>query len=1050
MYIHNVKSNPNEPSELLESEFSDISNLNNNLLNSPTQTIKSHHKDSIKKYDSSLNVVTNDNKPSASAKRRNSQGNCHKKIDINNFAFSFKVDKNFLPLNKCNFILDINSMSYIYYDKIKNQNNDSLLNNLFIKAKEKISLLRFTQTHKNNDSNSLDNGLISDSNSNLTSSSSSDSNSQYASSNNDESSSNNNNKNRVFKSFLSNKEQINHDGEASPKRASNFKNKTSKTHFKKSIKDQPLYEKISNQLREKKALLMSFHFYEVNLKNIMYLKYDFYKEMIIEDNNFEKISKVTEVINELKTNDNTIINKDDNYPYINISQIITMKKKSNGKKDSIVEKKKKHDSKNKLDINKIIFNKNQLQIFRKSEKEKKIDEALNKRDKQYSIIHFIFVSIFCLLILYAIGGVNLYFYLREVSRDKENVKLICDSTNLKFFFHSAIYYIRELTLLYIENTTKIKDGEYIGYPSYNKSDYNITLINKVLDIYSNIHNLNENITATELPLSDNTSFYLNDKEFIFEVLDNNYTMKKLRTSLSNSIMILDSYLYNLAEFNSIIKQSNEDVFPFIHNTLNNVGLLLNDQIELYMNEIDLRAKNNKIKVYIILGIIFVLLILIFLLTSKAYNSVIRNKANFFYIFYGIRIETIHQLINNCESFLQKLKKDQKVANDDIDEERNEDNEEESSFVAQKKNNLIKSVLSSNADPNYNTIDGSHAKDIKDINLKKKNIVEKNEGINYKFSIKLFNYCFFCFCLIVLAYFFLVINNYISFVQLISEYVLYNYHLQNYHINIIQIINAYREFLFDDNTIINGTKANDYIDNKMNDIYSTKFYDNIIFNKYRKKIPGFLDIYNEFHSHSLCSRRNEEYFSSDEDCQHHMQGISTYGFSVVHTSITEEIRIYKNMVNQLLLNNSIIGNLTLYGSKIWNDKNITDELNKNDENRTRVYYRLYLFNNNSFHKDINILYANAIYPYIDEERIITIKAVNDSIKNKERTYIIFLVSFFVVITLLFFIYWIPLIKNMNVSIYKTKKILSIIPLHILASQSNINMLLNIGGEKSKLI
>jgi hypothetical protein len=469
-----------------------------------------------------------------------------------------------------------------------------------------------------------------------------------------------------------------------------------------------------------------------------------------------------------------------------------------------------------------------------------------------------------------------------------------------------------------------------------------------------------------------------------------------------------------------------------------------------MNEIALRAKNNKIKVYIILGIIFLLLILIFLLTSKAYNAVIKNKADFFYIFYGIRIETIHQLISNCESFLQKLKKDQKVANNDIDEERNEENEEESSFVAQKNNNLLKSVLGSNAEQNFNIIDGSHTKDIHVINLKQKNIVEKNEGINYKFSIKLFNYCFLAFCLIVLAYFFLILNNYISFVQLISEYVLYNYHLQNHHINIIEIINAYREFLFDNNTFINGTKVNDYIDNKLNDIYSTKFYDNIIFNRYRKEIPGFLDIYDEFHSHTLCSRRNEAYFSSDEECQHHMQGISTYGFSVAHTSITEEIRIYKNMVNQLLLNNSIIGNLTLYGSKIWSDKNIIDELDESGENGKRVYYRLYLFNNESFHKDINILYANAIYPYIDEERIITIKAINDSLKNKERTYIIFLVSFFVVVTLLFFVYWIPLIKNMNASIYKTKKILSIIPLHILASQSNINKLLNICGEKSKLI
>ena len=88
-----------------------------------------------------------------------------------------------------------------------------------------------------------------------------------------------------------------------------------------------------------------------------------------------------------------------------------------------------------------------------------------------------------------------------------------------------------------------------------------------------------------------------------------------------------------------------------------------------------------------------------------------------------------------------------------------------------------------------------------------------------------------------------------------------------------------------------------------------------------------------------------------------------------------------------------------------------------------------------------------YPYIDEERRITVTAINGAIENKEMTYIIFFACFLLVITLLFFIYWIPMIKNMNVSIYRTKKILSIIPIHILASQSNINKLLNISGDKS---
>ena len=70
------------------------------------------------------------------------------------------------------------------------------------------------------------------------------------------------------------------------------------------------------------------------------------------------------------------------------------------------------------------------------------------------------------------------------------------------------------------------------------------------------------------------------------------------------------------------------------------------------------------------------------------------------------------------------------------------------------------------------------------------------------------------------------------------------------------------------------------------------------------------------------------------------------------------------------------------------------------------------------------------------------SINDTIKNKEITYIVFYVVLLILISLSFLIYWLPMIKRMNITIYKTKKMLSIIPIRILASQENINGLLNI--------
>lgn len=82
----------------------------------------------------------------------------------------------------------------------------------------------------------------------------------------------------------------------------------------------------------------------------------------------------------------------------------------------------------------------------------------------------------------------------------------------------------------------------------------------------------------------------------------------------------------------------------------------------------------------------------------------------------------------------------------------------------------------------------------------------------------------------------------TFLIRISEYALYICKLSEYHNDIIGLFNGYREFLFDQNTMINGKISNDYINDKINEIYLKKFDDIVIFNKYSKNIPNFLQKY----------------------------------------------------------------------------------------------------------------------------------------------------------------------------------------------------------------
>ena len=1045
-------------SELIESEISEISNINDlNANNYPqTPTIKSIRNESINKVEGSLSLFTNSEKPNILNKRRHSLGNFRQKINLNNFVLPFQVDEQTVPKNKCNFIFDLSKMTYIYHDKFKKmehlntnhiKNEDLLLKTLNQEAKEKIMQLRSLNHEMSK--KSFHNTLISESNKSKYDNSSSD---LYSNSNDSSSSESSSeeivgslNQEELRKHYNSFMIQKLHKSQGNLPYINRYVNKTAKSKFgKKSIKDQPLFEKISNQLKEKNKLNFEIKYHEVNLKHIRFLKYDFYKETIIEDTFFDKTSKMKKVMHEIKTSDR-IINKEDNYPTINFNNLIKMKINSETKaSDSLIEKRKKIIDK-KLDFNKIIVNNHKLQTEKKTEKEKKIGEALNKKDKQHSLKKFLLISIISLLLFYTIGGVSLYLYLDEVEKDKENIKLICDSSLLKFYFISEVYFIRELILLNFKNITQIKNGDYTGFPSYNKTQYISVLINYTLELYSNIHVLNEIIIASDLPLSKNSTYYLNTKEYIVEALSKNFETINVRSGLSNAIIILDGYLYNLVELASTIEQSNEDSYPFIHNILNNVGKLLNIQIELYINEIDNRSYNNKIKFLVSIFIIVVILIFINCIISNGYSIVLKNKFNYFYIFYNFKIDSIRSLINNCEFFLQKLKEDNVILNKE--EDSSEKLEEDSEIINPKMNLMLASVITHNNNESntYLLSPGKRKGFIKKI-ISNQYKDGKDQKINYQVHLRIFNISFCIFWLLIVSYLFIIYSNYISFQNLISQYAMYINHLNTFHNAIIEIINAYREFLFDQNSLVDGANANDYIDNKMNEMFMAKFNDNIIINKNRVKIPNFLEKYNEFNSKSLCSRRNDYYFKTEEECNLHMQGISTYGLNVLYTSITEEIRTFKNMINQLLSNNSIVGNLTLYGSQYWDEENIIYQMN--NRNASRIYFRLFLFNNESYHKDLNILFVNTIYPYIRTDIEMASDAVNGAIKDKGSTYIIYFTIYLSVITLLFLLYWIPMINDMNSTFYKTKKMLSIIPLHILASQSNISSILNIDEKNTK--
>ena len=88
--------------------------------------------------------------------------------------------------------------------------------------------------------------------------------------------------------------------------------------------------------------------------------------------------------------------------------------------------------------------------------------------------------------------------------------------------------------------------------------------------------------------------------------------------------------------------------------------------------------------------------------------------------------------------------------------------------------------------------------------------------------------------------------------------------------------------------------------------------------------------------------------------------------------------------------------------------------------------------------------NIFLPYIDANRKQLFKRL--TIEGKESSFISLFICYLIFMFIVMFTYLIPKIKSINSYIYKTKKMLLIIPLSILASQNNIKSLLHLSNKR----
>ena len=742
------------------------------------------------------------------------------------------------------------------------------------------------------------------------------------------------------------------------------------------------------------------NFYKVNLNKVHFLIYDFNRDMIV-DSNTEQISKIENILKNTKSRLSAELKNTDDYPNVVFSST-------------------KNDKKND------VFSKNSSAENKNDEKmvENKILEAINKEQEEDDIINIYKYSFIGIIILLACALIYLYFEINSYLNYRKNLIIIRNILSIKYCNKIGLYFIRELTLLNMPNTG-IKGGQYHLIPATNRTVYINLIKQKILELFIESQTSMVAFIGSQFSLSKDSDLYLSETKLITKLTSSDLKSSIIKNNVIITIVQLNSAFYNIASSTSAVQQNHADLYNYVYNSLNNFGLAIDILINTYRNELDIIITNYIILLQIQLLVYIVVFIIVYIIGIILYSKVVQRKKSYMYVFFNINFDFISSAINKCEKFVNKFK-----LSDD-----NKTQEEEIDYISEEKLSLLQSDKHFK-EPKINIKGNSYR--IQNKNNKRKEI-ECANNLTFKLVFGLFLLIMYTFYFVLGFYYLYNISN--SGRNIAKFY----YHLQHYHLNIIEYFNIFREYLFDNGSIIENDLPFNKLIEKEKSIFGNWTEDINNINYFQRTLIDVNENIASQLDRTLCSYNFTDYFKDENHCIKTLGNSFGQDINTFSNGFIDELRIKKNLVRLLLNMDLIIGNLTEYETNKWYDEYydvLKDEIDENIQTKKR--FRLELFNDEYFHSDPNVIFINVILPCLDETRKIILGKL--TIIGRQFSYY-FLISFYGAILIgIYIFYWIPKIRELNRIIYETKNMLKIIPMHILMSDNNIIKLLQVSLKK----
>ena len=729
-------------------------------------------------------------------------------------------------------------------------------------------------------------------------------------------------------------------------------------------------------------------YYRVSgLNKIKYMEYDYEQEMIVDKGVIKDIkSEVEKIIINFKLSIPTSMDEESLQPKFKIKKYISKDEKKN---KSLIS--------SSINITNLGIN-NKNKYLKEKEIYNKIENALKKNDKENVIIRLYIVVISCSIVLLVIFGFILKFFLLAFDTIKNNIMLIISSLNLRHYTNMGIYYSREISmssLFYYDS-----DHNLIYYPNYeNRDEYIDKETEELTKVFYEGHRNLELMLGMNFVLDKNNSYYLKEKPYEILILYDNNKQRVIKSSLAMSTVQLYSYFYHLIITESS-KNNWKEVFNFANNAMNNLADGIEDIVKIFVSEIKIKCRNFFIYTIIIFVFSFFVMIGIYFLVRITYLEIISRKESYISMFYDIKLDFIKTSMLKCEKFINKV--------NPIDKMVKENNSNEDSI----------SISDFGGDFLLNNDSNNEKKNNKLNNEIKKKIKYKEVAQNKIFRIKLIGIMLFS-----LIYLIVLLVRFILFLNKSVIFCLYIYTMQHYHNNILNLGNAYREYIYLNISQMHNTQIYQYLAIAEKELYETFIPDVNFMSDNCKIINGLCKLYSDVQKTPSCSQQYEDKSIDIKNCDYYMKVATSLGFYNFISFFIEEIRIKKNYI--LLID------------RLNNVEQMTYSNVENYKNRTIPY-----LNEPEIYPDINFMFINIILPIINKERNKTSEFILKQISSKPLIYTIFLCVYFIIIILLDIFFWHPIINGIKDLIYKTKNMLTIIPVEILEAQTNIKNLLGI--------